>query len=206
MLFELTDPTDATLASVTNRVERHGDDDVQAVSFGLKFTAANTILDAISPTLRQALYMEVEGQASIEGVEPTTPKLRSAQIEQASIAGSFDGWTLNIDHGIDEHEPISFGACRVDKFRVAPKEGGTVELSLRVGTSDIDAERLGVVGMKLGQGISVTLIKPERAPEAKGTDGGPTLFEVDGTDPAAKIQRTPEQALADAFSGEPVRH
>jgi hypothetical protein len=206
MLFELLDPTAATLSTVTNRVEKHGDDDVPAVSFGIKIVGANTILDALSATLRPTLYTKPRGQQSIEGVEPTTPNLRCAQIESASIAASFEGWTLNVDHGIDEHDPISFGGCKVDKFKVTPSEGGTVELSLRVGTSDIDAERLGIVGMKLGQQISITLRKPEKAPEGKGDagkDGKPTLWPFgdkgDANKPATAAndqQRTPEEALA----------
>jgi hypothetical protein len=200
MLFELTELTTATLATITNRVERHGEDEVPAVSFGLKITAANTILDALSPTLRKTLYTKARGQAELEGVESVTANLRCAQVESVSVAGCFEGWTLNVDHGIDEHEPISFGGCKVDKFKVAPSEGGTVELSLRVGTSDIDAERLGVVGMKLGQQISITLRKPERATEdeKKGKDGKPTLWPFGDKGEANKpaTERTPEDALA----------
>ena len=163
MIFELPDATDCTLDTMTNRVEKHGDDDVPAVSFGLKCEAANTILDRISTTLRGAIYTKHNDQPQLDGIEAVTPNLRSKDIEVVTVAGCFAGWTLTVDHGINEHEPISFGGCKVDKFKVEPKEGGTVELSLRIGTSDIDAERLGIIGMKLGQNISIRLIAPENA-------------------------------------------
>jgi hypothetical protein len=206
-MFELPDPTTCTLTTITNRVEKHGDDDKPAVSFGLKFEAANTILDLISDTLLDAIYMPVPGQPELEGVEQAKPNLRCKDIEQHNVAGRYEGWTLTVDHGIDEHKPITFGGCKVDKFRVAAKEGGTVELSLRVGTSDIDAEGLGVVGMKLAQQISVTIRKPEKADEKPSTDGKPTL-PLDGAKDggpwplgdkgeANKPAMTPEDALAE---------
>jgi hypothetical protein len=200
-MFELADQTSATLASITNRVEKHGDDEVPAVSFGLKITAANTILDSLSPSLRGALYTKPRGQTNIEGVEPTLPNLRTPHIESCAVVGSFEGWSLHIDHGIDEHDPITFGGCKVDKFRVAPMEGGTVNLSFRVGTSDIDAERLGIVGMKIGQLVSITVRKPEKAPdEVKpgSTDGKPTLWPFGDKGDKNAPAKTPEQALAES--------
>ena len=55
-VFELLNPTEARLASVTPRVERHGDDDVPAVSISVEIETANTVLDLIDPTIREALY------------------------------------------------------------------------------------------------------------------------------------------------------
>ena len=34
-MFEITSPTEATLRTLTPRIEKHGDDDVSAVSLGL---------------------------------------------------------------------------------------------------------------------------------------------------------------------------
>ena len=50
-MFQLTEMTQATIASVTPRVEKHGDDDVFAISLGLSITGPNTMLDALSPSL-----------------------------------------------------------------------------------------------------------------------------------------------------------
>lgn len=180
-MFKLEKPIAANLHSITNRVEKHGEDKARAVSFGLRITSANTILDTLSPSLRLTLYHAAPGQKSIDGVEETTPLLNCSKIEAVAITGCFEGWTLTIDHGIDEHDPIVFGACKVDQFRCFPKEGGSVELALRVGTSDVDADRLGIVGMKLGELISITLLPPlksEAPTSARGDDPG-ALFEED---------------------------
>ena len=175
-MFEITTPTDAHLTSVTNRSEKHGDDDVPAVSLGLKITGPNTLLDLLSKDLRPALYHTPRNK-TVEGVDEIAPTLRTKGFDYVALnLGPFEGWTLLVDHGIEENEPVTFGSCKVDKFRVVPIEGGSIELSLRIGTSDIDAESLGIIGMKIGQEISLQLIAPKAAAaEAKPTDGKPTL-------------------------------
>lgn len=187
-MFELTQPTEATLSSVTNRSELHGDDKVPAISLGFTVETANTILDRLDKTLRDALYTRANGQDGLPGVEETLPLLRTTCMDSISVSGSFEGWTLHVDHGIDESEPITFGSVKVDKFRVSPKQGGTVELHFRCGTSDIDAESLGLIGMKLGQDLSITLLAPKVAGEPKPKDGGGELFK-DEAKPAAKKAR-----------------
>lgn len=159
MAFELT-AIEATLRSVTPRTEKQGDDDVFAVSLGFKITTANTILDRLNSTLRTALYMPVPDQEQLPGVEPSTPLLRTRAIETLTLGASFEGWTLTIPHGIDENSPIKLGSARVDKFKVEPKEGGSVNLFFRVGSSDIDATEAGLLCAKLGQSVEIALTAP----------------------------------------------
>lgn len=180
MPFELTEPTDATLCSVTPRTETHGDDRVFAISLGIKIVGPNTMLDRLSPSLRETLYMAVEGQDQLPGVERTTPLLRTKGIEQVTLAGTMEGATLHVDHGIDSSDPITLGGCKVDKFRVSPKEGGTVELMFRVGSNDIDATEAGLLCSHLSQQISITLSAPK--PLADAIDGTTAAFEADHPD------------------------
>lgn len=144
MPFELQAPTEAKLNSVTPRKEMHGDEPVSAISLGLSITGPNTLLDAIDGgKLRHALYMAVPDQEQLPGVEPTTPLLRARGIETVSLSGALDGWTVVIAHGIDDSSAIALGGSKVDKFRVRPMEGGSVELMFRVGSSDIDEGEAG---------------------------------------------------------------
>ena len=48
-MFQLTTPTEVKLCSMTPRTEKHGDEDVSAVSLGLRIVAPNTLLDADHP-------------------------------------------------------------------------------------------------------------------------------------------------------------
>ena len=180
MPFELTTPTAAILSTVTPRTEVHGDDRVFAISLGIKLVGANTLLDKLSPTLRDTLYKAVEDQDVLPGVEVSTPLLRTRGIEQVTLAGSLEGWTLTVDHGIDEDAPIALGGCRVDKFRVVPSEGGTVELKFRIGSNDIDSTEAGLLCSHLSQEINITLKAPKKA--ADTIDGSVDAFKRDHPD------------------------
>lgn len=176
-MFELTTPTDALLKTFSPRVEKHGEDEVSAASLGLRIIGANTLLDLLQPGLRTMLYTAPEGQESLPGVEPSTPLLRAKGVESVKLAACFEGWTLKIDHGIDERDPFVIGGSKVDKFVVVPKEGGTVEIDLRVGSSDIDESEAGWLYGRQRQDISITLHAP-KAPAA-AIDGSTEAFKAD---------------------------
>lgn len=179
-MFQILEFTDAHVASVTNRTEKHGDESVPAVSIGLELTAANTILDQIDPKLREALYKALDDQEQLPGVEPATPVLRCNSIDRAVLPTSHDGWTLQVDDGIDESEPMTFGSVKVDKFSVEPKQGGSIVLRFRAGTSDVDADKLGKLAMHNGQSIWLTLKAPDK--QADAIDGTTEAFRKDHPD------------------------
>lgn len=179
-MFQIPETTEAALTAVTNRTEKHGDEDVPAVSLQVSIEAANTLLDSIDPAIRQALYKAVDDQEQLPGVEPTTPVLRCNSFGTLEIDRAHEGWTLEIDAGIDEGEPMTFSGCKVDKFRVDAKQGGSVVLRMRIGTSDVDADRLGALAMHNGQSIFVRMIAPE--PKAEAIDGTQTAFDADHPD------------------------
>ena len=177
-MFQITETTEATLAAVTNRTEKHGDDDVPAVSLQISVEAANTLLDCIDPSIRQALYKAVDGQEQLPGIEPATPVLRcNSFADKIPLTQAHEGWTLEIDDSIDEATPMVFGGCRVDKLRVDAKQGGSIVLSMRIGTSDVDADRLGALAMHNGQSIWIRLRAP--GPKAPAIDGSTEAFERD---------------------------
>jgi hypothetical protein len=183
MPFELTQCTPATLSSVTPRIEKHGDADVPAVTLGLRITAANTLLDLLEPGLLAMLYKPVEvepAQGELPEVEQATsmPLLRVRIIEELRLRGELSGWALAIEYGIDESSAIHLGQCKVDKFRVTPAEGGSIELALRIGTRDVDEESMGRLTMLLGHEINITLIAPVRD-SAPVIDGSVDAFAKD---------------------------
>lgn len=180
MAFQITTPTPATLRTVTPRTELHGDEKVSAISLGLSIKAANTLLDALDGgKLRNALYMAVPGQDQLPGVEPSTPLLRARGIEEVKCAGTLEGWTVRFEHGIDDDSAIVLGGSKIDRFRVIPTEGGSVELLFRVGTSDIDEGEAGALFGKLGQEVMITVTAPVVASGAPIIDGSTGAFKAD---------------------------
>lgn len=181
MAFELLEFTEAHVATFTKRIEKHGDEDKQAVSLGLEITTENFVLDLIDPTLRQALYKpKDDNQANIPDVRESTPVLRTNSAERVLLGNKHEGWTLEIDATGNENEPMKFGGVKLSKFSVEPKQGGSVVLRMQVGTSDIDTERFGWLGMHHGESIWLRLISPKNKPAA--IDGSTEAFENDHPD------------------------
>jgi len=176
--FELLEPTDALLKTFTPRVEKHGDDDVSAASLGLQIEAPNTILDLLSPSLRRTLYAAPEGQTTLPGVEESTPLLRTKVIDTVKLTNSYEGWLVRISRGMDD--TIDISGCKVDKFVVTPRDGGSVQLDLRIGSSDIDEEEAGWLYGHLRHDIEITLHAPQAKPEA--IDGSVAAFQADHPD------------------------
>lgn len=175
-MFQLLTPTAAKLASITPRIEKHGDDNVPAVSMRLKLVGPNTLLDLLTPGLRAALYRAAEDQPQLDGVEESMPLLRTRAVERFSVKmPDMVGFRLVVEHGIDDDSAVDLHDVKCDKFIVEPFEGGSCEVSFRVGTSDVDETYLGRLGMKLGQEVAITLLAPEPKPEP--IDGSTEAFE-----------------------------
>lgn len=174
-MFALLDKTEALLTSVTPRTEVHGEDRVFAISLGLKITGPNTLLDKLTPALRHMIYTaKPDAEPELDGIEASTPLLRCPGVELMNLKVSLEGWTLAIDASFDEDDPITIGSCKVDKFRVSPSQGGTVDLMFRVGSNDIDQDEAGWLCSHLAREIWVTLTPPEPKAEAiDGTTGHP---------------------------------
>jgi hypothetical protein len=85
-MFELLTPQAATLTGVVPRNEMHGDDEVLAVTLGLKITAANLLLDRLSPTLRAALYLASRACPAWIRARPGYAPTRSAPRRSISLS------------------------------------------------------------------------------------------------------------------------
>lgn len=197
--FQLLEPTDALLKTFTPRVEKHGEDDVSAASLGLQIEAPNTILDLLSPSLRPTLYAAPEGQVTLPGVEESMPLLRTKVIETLRLSNCYEGWTLRISRGVDD--VIEIGGAKVDKFVVTPRDGGTVQLDLRIGSSDIDETEAGWLYGHLRQEIEITLHAPETKQAA--IDGSVEAFRADH--PEAEGDGEPIADLFDEVDADDLR-
>lgn len=194
MPFEFVDYTEMKLLNVSFRIEKHGDNDVLGASFKLQLTGPNTMLDKPFPGLRKAIYTAVEGQEVLPGMEESTPKLRSKLVSLYTLNQKYEGWTVSIDYGIDSDDPIVMSEVKLDNFTILAMEGGTIQLTMRAGTNDIDPEESGQLLSKMKQNILVKIKAPEKPVAAiDGTVGHPGL--------AKQAEQAGQLALADLDDG-----
>lgn len=200
MPFEILNLTAATMVSLTSRTERHGKEDVSAMSFRLRFSGPNTMLDMLSADVRKTLYMAAEGQEDLPGVEPITPLLRCKAVKTWVPEITYEGWTVTVDYGIDETSQIVMGGCKVDAFTAELFDGGTVAIECRVSTCDLDWMGAGRLWSLQKRELQVMLAAPlttQTNPEAGEQDDRQLTLDAHGNE--VREPSDARQAAEDAF-------
>lgn len=199
MTFQFMTPTSVQLDHVNLRAEKHGDDSAPAID--LKFTreSGNDILDLFHPKLREALYFraeQTEAQGDIEGVEQVLPNLQFAKLAPLAWDLEHTGAKVTIDYGLGAGSNIDLVDCKVNAFRISPKEGGTVSVTFRVQTSNIPDGALDKLSGLLQRETQITLTLPEPKAEPKpaAIDGTTEGFEAD------RKKGRKKQEAGDAFA------
>jgi hypothetical protein len=206
--FEMLTKTEATLTTFTGRTETHGKAKVPAVSFRLRFSGPNTLLDKLSKTAREAFYMATPGQDNIEGVELTTPHLRSRDITAWSPENAYEGWTVTIDRTGNQEDDIELGGCKVDGFVCELHDDpGNVDIECRVGTHHLTPDEAGYLWSKQSHKVFVMLAAPlttQTNPDA-GVERDPNQLTLDADGNELREPSDARQAADAAFAGEPQR-
>lgn len=210
MAFELEDFTPVKIANVNPRSEKHGPDELHpAVDLSITLDAPNTILSTFDGALLSSLYTKHEGaghggeQQSLDGVEELSafPNLRFPAMGGLKWAKDLVGYTLVIQHGLGGASDITLLDCKVNNFKIDPKEGGTVELKFRVQCStSLDERTLGKLSLLIQNEVPIMLTAPEAKQEQQDLESPFPVNERDPqpTNPFREPLLTPEQAFENA--------
>lgn len=209
MAFEIEEFHPARLKDINVRSEKHGPDHLEpAVDLAFQIDAANSILSAFDGHLLNALYHRSEasagdgGQQSLDGVEEVAslPNLRFPSMGPIKWGKELAGYTLTIDHGLGGASEIQLVDCKVNEFKIEPKEGGTVQVRFRVQCATHLTERtMGKLALLAQNEVPITLIAPATAEQQQDLDNP---FPVQGRDEPPEDpfhpvnQQTPEEAFA----------
>ena len=213
MAFELEDFTPAKLASINVRSEKHGPDHLEpAVDLSFQIDASNSILSYFDGSLLSSLYCRSEAagdgkQQSLDGVEELAalPNLRFPSMDPIKWGKEYAGFTLTIEHGLGGASDIQLVDCKVNEFKLEPKEGGTVQVKFRVQcATNLTEKTMGKLALLAQNEVPIMLT----APETDGQQDVENPFPVQERDPEpenpfepAAVQ-TPESAFTAAVQGE----
>jgi hypothetical protein len=203
MRFELIGKTRAKLCKVENQSKKMGQKElVPAIKVRVMATVPNTVLEMFDPTLRGFLYEKTDGdgkeQKQLEGIEVVSdmPQLRQAGVKLGALHWDEvqTGCTLLIDYGMGGDSNIVLGDCKVDNFKLVPKDGGTTQVHFTLFSTDVDRETLGDIGMLHQHEVEIELTAPVLAQQDLQHDSNP--FPVDADEKKAPANPlTPEAAL-----------
>jgi hypothetical protein len=216
--FEFQTTTKAKLASVNIRSEKHGAELVPAVDLKLTMDASNDILAKFDTALKESLYAAIpkdeSEQQDLDGVDPVSD-LKKLKFPKLAMPIKWEhsgaGYELHIDYGLGGDSNLVLDKCDVNNFAMDCKEGGTVELSMRIQVSKVPEEILGKLAGLVQHDIHIILTAPklEDVQESIQSMESPFLNQADldadkgdgnGAWPFPNA-RTPEEALAGSVAG-----
>ena len=181
--FNLPVASRLKLTKTTPRKEIHGEDHVQAISLRLRWETSNEHLALLHANLKDMLFHRtpaVEAQELIEGVDAITPNLRVPDVAlPLKLTIDFTGYTLTIEHGIDDDSRLELYVCSLDKFAVDAKEGGSVFIDWSLSSNkEITPDLVGLLCSLEGEEIIATLTPPSIA-TGDLIDGSAEAFQAD---------------------------
>lgn len=184
--FNLPTQTRLKLTKATPRKETHGKELVQAISLRLEWWPTdNAAVNLLHEGLQDALWWvppEVAAQASIEAVPAVKKHRRVPTLHMPlKVEASFSGYTMTIDHGIDDSTALELYGCALDKFEVDAKEGGSAVIRFSLASNKtVTPELVGALCALEGCEIVATLWPPKEEPAA--IDGTGEEFRRDHPD------------------------
>jgi hypothetical protein len=194
MRIEFVPKVKATIQDIDIQSLKRGQTDVEpAVCLHLKITQANNTLAMLDKALLPFLYQkgaDHSKQQVLDGVPVVSeyPSLSPAAVSLGALGwdGEQTGATLKIYQGVTGDLDITLHDCTVRKVKIDAKEGGAVDWSLQIWSSDVDQDTLGALAVLKSLEREIELVAATVAQQG----------ELDEAE-----EQTPEKALAGAVGG-----
>jgi hypothetical protein len=167
-MFSLTEHA-ATITSVTNIAEKHGNQRVPAVSIGLAVTGASALLNHFDEGLRSMLFRKAQpkpGDLPLETDELT--ELRFPLLKNPSWNKEYAGYQMRFCIGATGKEDVLLNDVDLKAIGINALEGGSVTISFKAHAQPQNENDHGKIARMLMQECTITLTPP---------DVDPTLFD-----------------------------
>jgi hypothetical protein len=163
-MFSLTEHA-ATVTSVTNIAEKHGNARVPAVSIGLSVTGASTLLNHFDEALRGFFFRREQpkpGALPLDTEELT--ELRFPLLKNPSWNKEYAGYQLRFLIGATGKEDVLLNDVDLKAIGINPLEGGSVQISFKAHAQPNSESDHGKIARMLMQECSLTLTPPDVDP------------------------------------------
>ena len=148
MKLALTDAA-ALFVHFNARAEIHGEETEAAGDIQFKFDLPNDRLADFHPDLKGVLYFKDPSRAETDDLANAgldAPHLRfQKMVLPLRFSNEMVGATIKINKGTGK--PLTIKDAKVNDFRITPKEGGTIELRVRVQTHPSESQSGALCGM-----------------------------------------------------------
>lgn len=225
-MFSLPTNTKAKLLDVVVLSQKNRQpDDNPGAKLVLQMSLTNDVLIEFDGSLRSFLFTRAasspDPQAKLEGVPAVTdaPDLTGVGSHVGTLKWHQDmtGYALTVDFGMGGKRNLELGDCTLSKWRLTPKEGGTVVAKVNVDAPDVAEGAFGKLAKLKSREIEIKLTPPEVAQQplnpgaawpfpkggAAAGDAPPQSTTVENVKApkGRKAAQTPEEALAATQAG-----
>lgn len=172
MELQFLTQTKGKLIDVNPRSEKRGAHElVAAVDLRLQVDTTNIALAQLDPELCDWLYRQGE-QETLPGLDAVADMtaLRFPNLGQPlHWSGEGKGYSLTFDLGITPESDIQLHGCKLHKVTITVKEGGTVQLTFTVSSSEgITREQVGELGTRVQHDVFFVLSRSEAVQDTPG--------------------------------------
>ncbi|TCK38003.1 hypothetical protein B0G84_3306 [Paraburkholderia sp. BL8N3] len=148
---------DVKIAHLNVRSELHGDDEVLAIDLRLECDLPNVRLDQLAPHLRASLYTtDDERPDLIDTNGEHLPHLRYPALGALAWDADIQPVRLSLHLGGKPKDDLLLSEARLNKIRLAPREGGTFGYICRIQTHPTEDEAAKLM-MLLRHSVKATL-------------------------------------------------
>ena len=121
-----------SLMHKNERIEKHGEEQILACDLRLEWETGNGVLAMFDPALRSALYRKDEDQGELIVDVDHLTVLKFAGLPSLKwVLGELVGAEVTFHAAVSKNDLVLEG-CKVHKFRIDCKDGGTVVISFQV--------------------------------------------------------------------------
>lgn len=140
--------------TVQLRIEKHGDENVNAYDARLQGNFPNAVLLKLHPELRDTFYKPAQ-QGDFE--QDFYPERRFPQIDTVAWGLEIPRTLLRLHDASDPCDDLVLGGGTTDKFVLEMLAGGTVKMSFRVKLGELDEDDVAKLLRANGQTIPISL-------------------------------------------------
>lgn len=170
-MFQLESATKAKLLDVVVLSQKNRQpDDNPGAKLVVQLSLTNDALVGFDPLLRSFLFTRTaanpDPQGALDGVPAVSdsPNLTSVGSHLGTLKWLPDmtGYTLTVDLGLGgKRSNIELDDCVLSKWRLTPKEGGTVVAKVNIDAPDVAESAFGKLAKLKSREISILLSPPE---------------------------------------------
>lgn len=161
----------AKLAHLNTRAQNSGPDKVSVCDLKFAVNMTSEVLAMFAPTLRAHFYTKNGDGGDLANTTHEAPNLRYPKLGPLTWSGEIIGAEVTVHYGTGGMSDIVLGSCKVNRFGIAPQEGGTCIVTFRV-QAEPDEKQIGKLFGFIQRDVELSLTGPDWSEEADGGDGG----------------------------------